>query len=91
MDMLAAATAIPEALVVRSFLQECSFELIPITEPISRRAALYMEYYGLSYGLSPRSALIAATAYEQGLVLVSRRAEYEQLPELEIVPFPTSG
>lgn len=91
MDMLAAATAIPEAMVIRSFLQQCWFELLPVTEPISRRAALYMEYYGLSYGLSPRSALIAATAYEERLVLVSRLEDFQQLPELEIVPFPTSG
>lgn len=89
MDMLAAGTAVPEAMVIRSFLQQCRFELLPVTEPISRGAALYMEYYGLSYGLSPRSALIAATAYEERLVLVSRLEDFQQLPELEIAPYPT--
>lgn len=50
-------------------------------------AALYMEYYGVARGLSPRSALIGATAYEEGLVLVSRPGEFGKLPDLEIMSF----
>lgn len=88
MDMLAASTAISEGMMVQGFLQQTRFEVLPVSEAVSRRAALYMEYYGLSYGLSPRSALIAATAYEEELVLASRKDDFARLPELEIVPYP---
>lgn len=88
MDMLAASTAVSEGMMVQGFLQQTSFEVIPVSEAISRRAELYMEYYGISYGLSPRSALIAATAYEEELVLASRLSDYRQLPDLEIAAYP---
>lgn len=89
MDMLAASTAFKESFVIESFIQGNDFEVVPMSEPISRRAALYMEYYGVARGLSPRSALVGATAYEEGLVLVSCPKEFGRLPEMEIVAFPT--
>ena len=88
-DMLAAATGLSEGFLVQKFLKQQEIDIVPITQGISRRAALYAEYYGHMYGLSPRSALIAATAYEEGLVLVSRSSDFRELPELELVPFPT--
>jgi predicted nucleic acid-binding protein len=91
MDMLAASTTFKESFVIEAFIQGNGFEVVPISEPISRRAALYMEYYGVARGLSPRSALIGATAYEERLVLVSRPGDFGKLPELEIVPLLAHG
>ena len=55
----------------RLFLEAYEFQVLPLTENIGSRAAVYVEEYGLAHGLCALDALIAATAAEQGLNLAT--------------------
>jgi predicted nucleic acid-binding protein len=60
-----------ELLAVQQMLQRRQAALLPLTEPISRRATALMEAMVLSHGLQLGDALIAATALEHGLTLLT--------------------
>jgi predicted nucleic acid-binding protein len=57
--------------IIKSFLKDCNFEVLPITENISHRAAIYVEEYSLTTGIRAGNAIIAATATEHNLTLVT--------------------
>ena len=52
-------------------LQRRRAEILPITETITRRAADLMEVMTLSHGLQMGDALIAATALEHDIALLT--------------------
>ncbi|HAJ79888.1 MAG TPA: hypothetical protein DCO75_08955 [Fibrobacteres bacterium] len=47
------------------------FAIVPVSGNIGHRASIYIEEYSLSNGISTDDALIAATATENNLTLVS--------------------
>lgn len=53
----------------REFLADFAFIILPLTESIGHRAAVYIEEYALSGGLRAGDALVAATATENCLPL----------------------
>lgn len=58
-----------------------------VTENIGHRAAIYEEY-ALASGVRPGDALIAATAVENSMVLVSsNKKHFKVIKELEYQPF----
>ena len=73
---------------VRRFLQDFEFTVLPLSENIGHRACVYVETYALSHGLRAGDALIAATAAENQLPLVSgNRRHFECLQEIDLRVF----
>jgi hypothetical protein len=61
---------------VHDFLSSFGFVALPLTENIGHRALIYIETYSLSYGLRSGDAIIAATAAENNMTLVSGNAKH---------------
>jgi predicted nucleic acid-binding protein len=62
--------------LIKQFLADLNFTVLPLTESIGRRALIYIEEYGISSGLRAGDALIAATAAENNLSLASGNARH---------------
>ena len=62
--------------------------MLPLTENIGHRAAIYMEEYGLKVAMCVADALLAATAVESQLVLCTgNRKHYGPIGELDFSVF----
>jgi predicted nucleic acid-binding protein len=73
---------------ILDFLREFSFLILPLSENIGHRAAIYVEEYSLSHGLRAGDAMIAATATENGLTLcTSNVRHYRPIKELKVRVF----
>jgi predicted nucleic acid-binding protein len=71
-----------------NFLSAFGFEVLPLTENIGHRALIYVEQYTLSHGLRAGDAIIAATAAENKMTLVSGNAKHFRLiKELKLKVF----
>ncbi|MEQ1704829.1 MAG: type II toxin-antitoxin system VapC family toxin [Rickettsiales bacterium] len=71
--------------ICKNFLGNLDLEIIPISPDISHRAAVFIEEFSLSHGLSIADALIAATAFEYGEPLAtSNYKDYKMIAGLEI-------
>lgn len=74
--------------LVKVFLSEFAFTVLPLTENIGHRALIYIEEYGLSSGLRAGDAIIAATATENNLPLVSGNGRhFRSLKDLKLKVF----
>jgi predicted nucleic acid-binding protein len=74
--------------LIKAFLQDAGFTVLPLTENIGHRAAIYMEEYGPGTGLQAADAIIAATAVETGLPLMSGNAKhFKAIKELHFIRF----
>lgn len=88
MELLQGAHDKAEVRVIKSFLIDLQFALLPLTENIGHRASIYMEEYGLSIAMSMADALIAATAVEANQPLMTGNSKhYKAVNELEIKRF----
>lgn len=84
LELLQGARDRREIHLVKSFLSDLGFATLPLTENIGHRASVYLEEYGLKSGLRLADALIAATAAENGLALLTGdRSHYRPLADLE--------
>ena len=73
---------------VKDFLSSFGFTVLPLTENIGHRASIYIEEYILSSGLRSGDAIIAATAVENGLKLVSSNSKhFKVVKELQVKIF----
>ncbi|HXV18824.1 MAG TPA: type II toxin-antitoxin system VapC family toxin, partial [Candidatus Omnitrophota bacterium] len=87
MELLQGARNQADMRIIKSFLSEVDFETLPLTENIGHRALIYIEEYALSSGLRSADALIAATALENGLALVtSNQKHFKPIKELKLFP-----
>jgi predicted nucleic acid-binding protein len=70
------------------FLATFGFTILPLSENIGHRALIYIEEYTLSRGLRAGDAIIAATAVENNMTLVSGNAEhFRPIKELKLKIF----
>jgi len=73
---------------ILDFLSEYSFRILPISENIGHRAAIYIEEYSLSHRLRAGDAIIAATASDNNLTLCTSNAKYYRpIKELKLRVF----
>ena len=85
MELLQGARDQRDQRIILEFFKQLDFEVLPLTENIGHRAAIYIEQYSLSHGLRAGDALIAATAAENGLTLCSSNAKhFRPIKELKL-------
>ncbi len=88
MELLQHASSKKQHQYTKSFLTDYNFEVLPLTENIGHRALIYIEEYGLSTGLSAADAIIAATAVENNLPLVSgNQKHFKSIRDLSLQIF----
>lgn len=62
--------------------------VVPLSESIGHRALIYLEEYTLSHGLRAGIAIVAATAAESNMTLVSSNARhFKPIKELKLKVF----
>ena len=88
MELVQGAKNKKELSMLRSFLADLGFHVLPLSENIGHRASVYVEEYALKSGLMFADALIAATAAEGKLRLCSGNAKhYRAIAEVELQVF----
>lgn len=77
-----------ELVAVKNMLVRRSAKLLPLSESVTERAIAMMELLTLSHGLQMGDALIAATALDHGLPILTANVRHFSVVEgLEIEPF----
>jgi len=72
----------------RSFLKDFGFQVLPLTENIGHRAAIYIEEYALSHGMWAGDAIVAATAAEHDMTLCTGNGKhFKQIKDLSLKLF----
>lgn len=85
MELLQAAENRRQHDHTKNFLKDFGFHILPFTENIGHRAAVYIEEHALSHGLRAGDAIIAATAAENNLVLCTSNVKhFKPIKELRI-------
>ena len=73
---------------VKDFISEFEFSILPLTENIGHRALIYVEEYALSSNMRAGDAIIAATAVENNMTLVSSNVKHFKIVnELQLKAF----
>lgn len=73
---------------VKDFISEFGLSILPFTENIGHRALIYVEEYALSSNMRAGDAIIAATAVENNMTLVSSNAKhFKVVNELQLKAF----
>ncbi|MDE3000763.1 MAG: type II toxin-antitoxin system VapC family toxin [Gemmatimonadota bacterium] len=87
-ELIQSARSRKELREIKHFLNDHSFQTLPLTENIGHRASVYMEEYTLKTTLSLADALIAATAGEHHLTLcTANKKHYSAINELDMETF----
>ena len=88
MELLQGSRDRREVKTVKGFLVDFAFRMVPLSENIGHRAAIYMEEYGLKVAMCMADALVAATAVEMQLTLCTGNRKHDRpIGELEICVF----
>ncbi len=73
---------------VKDFINEFEFSILPLTENVGHRALIYVEEYALSSNMRAGDAIIAATAIENNIILVSSNIKhFRVIKELQLKTF----
>jgi predicted nucleic acid-binding protein len=77
---------------IKKGLAACNTAFIPLTESISARAMQLIDQYTLSHGLQLGDALMAATALENNMILLTANLKhFNPIAGLKIEPFDPKG
>jgi predicted nucleic acid-binding protein len=88
MELLQCARDKQQHRLIKQFIADFAFTLLPLSENIGHRALVYIEEYGLSSGMRTGDAIIAATATENNMMLVSGNARhFKIIKDLELKVF----
>ena len=88
MELLQGARDKAEQQLIKDFIFAFDFAVLPLSENIGHRALVYLEEYALSAGLRSADALIAATAVERNLELMtSNTRHFRAIKELRLKGF----
>ncbi|PHS27555.1 MAG: VapC toxin family PIN domain ribonuclease [Methylophaga sp.] len=73
---------------VKDFIAEFEFSILPLTENIGHRALIYVEEHALSSNMRAGDAIIAATANENNMPLVSSNVKhFKAIKKLQLKAF----
>lgn len=88
MELLQCASNKGQQDCIKDFLSTYGFIVLPFTENIGHRALIYIEEYTLSHHLRAADAIIAATAMENNMTLVSgNRKHFKVIQDLKLKIF----
>ena len=88
LELIHGARGKAEIRALKSYLSEYAFQVLPLTEGIGHRAMVYMEEHCPAAGLGPCDALIAATATEHNLTLLTANSKhYKMIADLPLKSF----
>ena len=88
MELLQGAQNKTQHKLIKDFLSEYNFRVLPTTENIGHRASIYIEEYTLSSNLRAADAIIAATAVENNKTLVtSNTKHFKPIKDLDLKVF----
>lgn len=76
MELLQGAQNKEQQRYTKDFIADLNFIILPLTENVGHRAVIYVEDYSLSSGLRAGDAIIAATAMENNMRLVSSNVNH---------------
>lgn len=76
MELIQCAKDKNQVRTIGKLVRDCSVDVLPLTENIGHRALIYIEEYGISSGLRAGDAIIAATAVENKLPLLSGNSKH---------------
>ena len=76
MELMQDARNKNEQRMIKNFLASLEFEVLPLSEAISHRAAIFIEEYALKSGMQLADALVFATACEHSLCLCSANQKH---------------
>lgn len=88
MELLQDAQNKKQHTLIFDFLKKFNFEMLSFSESIGKRAAIYVEEYSLSHNVRAGDAIIAATAVEHNLTLITaNNKHFKPIKELSLVVF----
>ena len=74
--------------IIKDFIYEFQFSILPLTENIGHRALIYVEEFALSSNMRAGDAIIAATAVENNSALTSSNVKhFKPIKELQLKAF----
>ena len=76
MELMQDARNKREQTMIKQFLNELDFTVLPITEAVSHRAMIFIEEHALRSGIQLADALVFATACEHSLTLCSANQKH---------------
>lgn len=88
MELLQCAENKMQHQYTKSFISDFNIKVLPLTENVGHRALIYIEEYTMSSNLQAGDAIIAATAVENDLTLISgNQKHFKAIKELRLKRF----
>ena len=88
MELLQGARNKSHHKIIKDFIHDFQFNILPLTENIGHRALIYVEEFALSSNMRAGDAIIAATAVENNSALTSSNVKhFKPIKELQLKAF----